>query len=204
MKNFCSGLFILALFLQASAVFAQKKIYMSDAVIRTADQIDFAYKSTVKKAVAKDGQAIIKLIEFSRILDGVEAVEHARTMLEIIPAATDKTVAVAIQSLSPKLKKVTLDRMLGAQKNIKNEALKKPIKNWAPLTWETLNNRPLVLNDPASDQKMIDRDNTPTAGPKENMPEQQWDESPAKAKKTATPGQTPNSGQPAKHQKGGH
>ncbi len=203
MKNFCSRLLVSLLIVQAPTVFAQKKVYMSDAVISTADQIDFAYKSTVKKAAGKDAQAIVKLMEFSRILDGAEAVEHARTMLEIIPVATDKTVAVAIQYLSPKLKKVTLDRMQSAQKKTAIEALKKPIKNWAPLTWETLNNRPLVFDDPAADKKMIDRDNTPAAGANETKPEKQWDEGPSNTKKPAAPVQAPSPSQPAKKQKGG-
>ena len=203
MKKFLSGLLVAMFIIQAPAVFAQKKVYMSDAVISTADQIDFAYKSTVKKAAGKDAQAIAKLMEFSRILDGPEAIEHARTMLEIIPVASDKTVALAIQYLSPKLKKVTLDRMQSAQKKTAIEALKKPMKNWAPYTWETLNNRPLVFNNPSTDKKMIDRDDSQSVDSKYKKPGQQSDDSPSSVIKPGAANQSPSISPQVKNQKGG-
>lgn len=145
MKNFGFILIYAILTFPATTVLAQKKVYLSDNVIKTADQIKFEYKNTVKKASQKDAAAIVKLVDFSRLLDGQEAVEHAQTFLEIIPLASDRVVAKAIEKMNVKLKKVTLERLQKAQSKTQNSALKKPLNSWAPFTWEALNNRPVVF-----------------------------------------------------------
>ncbi|MBK6931017.1 MAG: hypothetical protein IPH12_09120 [Saprospirales bacterium] len=117
---------------------------MSDDVRKTATQIKVDYKELVKKASAKESAAVKKLFEFSRIVDGSEAIEHAVTCLEVIPLATDDVVANALVSLSPKLKKVLLSRLEQAQGRTQKTELKLPIQKWAPLTWEVLHNRPAV------------------------------------------------------------
>ncbi|MCB9315889.1 MAG: hypothetical protein H6569_07105 [Lewinellaceae bacterium] len=202
MKIFLLGLFTALLIIPATTAFAQKKVYMSDAVVSTADQIDFAYKNTVKKAAGKDAEAIVKLMEFSRVLDGSEAIEHARTMLELIPVASDKTLALAIQYVNPKLKKAVLDRMQNAQKKTAFEALKKPIKDWAPYTWETLNNRPLVFDTPGVD-KVLDRDIAPSNNATEIKASPKADDGPSTSGKPAANNNSPSANQQAKSKKGG-
>ncbi len=145
MKNTCFTILILLFLIPASIVFAQKNVYQSEDVIKTADQIEFRYKDVLKKATKQDSKAIIQLFEFSRILDGQEVLDHALTCLELIPEASDKVMAVSIEKLNSKLKKVSLDRLLKAQERTQKEALKKPIKSWAPYTWEALNNRPVIF-----------------------------------------------------------
>lgn len=201
MKISRSVLFASLLIIQAPSAFAQKKVYLSDAVISTANQIDFDYEGTVKKAAGKDTRAMVKLMEFNRILDGAEAIEHGRTMLEIIPVASDKTVAMAIRHLNPKLKKVALDRMLSAQKKTEISALKKPIKDWAPYTWETLNNRALIFPETNTNSK--DTDNTQDTDSINKKPEQKAADGPASTGKPAANNQPPGSSQPTKTKKGG-
>ena len=202
MKIFLLGLFTALLIIPATTAFAQKKVYMSDAVVSTADQIDFAYKNTVKKAAGKDAEAIVKLMEFSRVLDGAEAIEHARTMLELIPVASDKTFALAIQNMNPKLKKVILDRMQNAQKKTAVEALKKPMKDWAPYAWETLNNRPLIFENPGVDN-VQDRDIAPSNNATEVKASPKANDGPSTNDKPAANNNSPSVNQPAKTKKGG-
>ncbi len=134
---------LIAFFLLPLGAFAQKKVYMSDDVQKTAAQIRFDYKGMVKKAAAKDESAVKQLFEFSRILDGAETIDHAVTCLELIPQATDEVVANAIAPLNPKLKKVLLQRMIQAQQQTTKADLKKPLEKWAPMTWDAINDRPI-------------------------------------------------------------
>lgn len=148
MKRYFFPLLQLALMLLATAVTAQKNVYISDNVTKTADQIDFKYKDVVKKATSKDQEAVRQLLDFSRIVDGSEAAEHAITCLEIIPMAGDQLVAKVIVKLSPKLKKALLDRFVAAQGQTKQDKLKAPMETWSPYTWKALNNLPIVFPNP--------------------------------------------------------
>lgn len=145
MKNTPFIVFVLLLVTQATSIFAQKNVYQSDAVIATADQLKFRYKEVLKKAANQDSKAIMQFFEFSRVVDGQEAIEHALTCMELIPVAGDRAMAKAIELLKPGLKKVVLERILKAQGKTDKEALKEPIKSWAPYTWEALNNRPVIF-----------------------------------------------------------
>ena len=150
MKNTCLSVFILLLMIPASAAFAQKNVTQSKDVIKTADLIEFKYKETLKKAANQDISAVAALFEFSRILDGQQVLDHALTCLELFPLATDPIMAKAIQNLNPNLKKVSLERLLEAQGQTAQEALKKPIETWAPYSWEALNNRPVIFESAQS------------------------------------------------------
>ncbi|TNE52409.1 MAG: hypothetical protein EP344_15800 [Bacteroidetes bacterium] len=130
--------------LTANLVSAQKKVTISKTVVATADQVKMDYKSTVKKASEKDSKAISELLEFSRLVDGAEATEHAVTCLELITRSGDWAMAKAIESRKATLKKALLKRFTEAQKSTQYAELKKPIKSWAPYTWEALNNRQVV------------------------------------------------------------
>ncbi|MBL7775760.1 MAG: hypothetical protein JNK89_07130 [Saprospiraceae bacterium] len=145
MKKMRLVVLAILLSLPAAALLAQKNVYQSDAVIATASQLKFRYQDNVKKAAGQNAQAIADLYEFSRILDGEEAIAHARTLLELIPAAGDKAMARAIEPLGAKLKKVCTDRLIKAQSRTEIAALKEPIKSWAPYTWEALHGRPVIF-----------------------------------------------------------
>lgn len=177
--NKVSGFQWIVLFLLFSVpVLAQKKVYVSDKVRSTAEQIKVDYKGLVKKASAKDGDAVKKLLDFSRIVDGSEAIEHAVTCLELIPLASDEVMAKAIAALSPKLKKVLLDRMQQAQGRTQKAELKVPMEKWAPMSWEALHNRPYASkNAQLQTGRRSDREEAPApmqdaekAGPPQTAP----------------------------------
>jgi hypothetical protein len=146
------------LLLSVVALSAQKKVYISENVLKVAAQAEFDYKDMVKKAAKKDGDALQKLFEFGRIVDGKEVNEHALTCLELIPLATDEVYANAVATRNVKLKTALRRWITQAQESTTNEELKKPLSEWAPYTWEALNNRELKL--PSKD----DATATPDAG----------------------------------------
>lgn len=131
--------------LLAVAGFSQKKsnkaASISDDVLAIADQLKIDYKGLVKKASAKDTLAIHELLEFSRMLDNQTAINHAVTCLELIPLAGDEAFAQEVSKRLIKLKALLLSQITQAQSLTQKEALKKPMSEWAPYTWEALNNR---------------------------------------------------------------
>lgn len=138
----------LALLLLAVApVFAQKKVFVSDSVLKVAEEAQFDYKGALKKATAKDGKAVTDLIEFIRLLENAEADEHAMTCLELIPIATDKVFSQAVKSRSTKMKAALLSRISAAQERTQKSELKKPMEEWAPYSWKALNNIQFVIED---------------------------------------------------------
>lgn len=138
-------LLVLPMLLLAVAGFSQKKssktASLSDDVLAIADQLKIDYKGLVKKASAKDTLAIHELLEFSRMLDNQTAINHAVTCLEIIPLAGDAAFAQEVSKRLVKLKALLLNQITQAQSLTQKEALKKPMSEWAPYTWEALNNR---------------------------------------------------------------
>jgi len=136
------------LLLAAAPVFAQKKVFVSDNVLKVAEQAQFDYKGTLKKATAKDGKAVTELFEFIRLLENAEADEHALTCLELIPVATDAVFAKAVKSRSVKMKAALLRRITAAQSRTQKSDLKKPMEGWAPYSWKALNNMEFMIEDP--------------------------------------------------------
>ncbi len=153
---------LMGLFLTpAVSLFAQSEVFISKDVLKTAEWASFKYKDVVKKAITGDRDAVQKLFDFSRYVDGVEALDHAVTCLELIPRATDRKIAEGIIHLQPKLKKVILDRAVLAQGRTKKVELQQPMKAWAPITWDVLNGLPLpeLPEDPtAKAQKLRHKD----------------------------------------------
>ncbi|MBK9337697.1 MAG: hypothetical protein IPM98_14485 [Lewinellaceae bacterium] len=125
----------------APAVFAQKKVYISENVLKVADQLKLDYKGMVKKAASKDTKALRDILEFGRILEKWEVAEHAVTCLELIPPATDEVYAKVVEACDNKFKTTMRIWITSAQEHTQKEHLKKPLSEWAPYTWEALNNR---------------------------------------------------------------
>ncbi len=137
------------LFTLSAAAHAQKKgVFVSDAVVAVAQQMQVDYKGLVRKASAKDAKALQDLFEFTRLLDGAALNDHLQTCLELIPVATDEVYAKALESRSPGLKAYLLKNMENAQERAQKESLKKPIGEWAPYTWEALNGREVNIVKP--------------------------------------------------------
>lgn len=128
------------LLLMAASGFSQKKVYLSEDVLKLASQVEVDYKGLVKKSMAKDTIALKDLFEFSRMLDNKAITEHAVTCLELIPLATDDMFARAVRSRSVKMKAFLLRNITEAQGFTQKKALKKPLSEWAPYTWAALNN----------------------------------------------------------------
>ncbi len=170
-------LFLLAAsFVAGSPAFAQKKgVYISESVLPVAQAVQMDYKGAVKKASAKDAQALRDLLEFSRLVDGAALADHMQTCLELIPAATDAVYAKTVEGCSPGLKTFLLKQLPTAQQRTQKEALRKPIQEWAPYTWEALNGREVVINQPSTTQKTpapahIDAAQLKKDGPSEQKP----------------------------------
>ncbi len=129
------------------------EVEVSDAVLRTAETFDFKYLDVLAKAKTGDVQSIHEFIRFHKYVDEIEAINHGVTCLELIPYATDAKFSMACKMATPNLKKVLLERLAQAQAKTKKEELRKPIKEWAPLTWATLS---ATATTPDSDAKIND------------------------------------------------
>ena len=153
MKNVFSATLVVILMAPALSALGQSNVFISNDVLKTADWAGIKYKDEVKRASSGNIKSIEKLFDFHRYVDGVQSLDHAVTLLEIIPQAKDRNVATAVQYLKPKLKKVALDRLTLAQGRTQKEDLRKPLANWAPLTWAVLNGRPLPPQEPTAAEK---------------------------------------------------
>ncbi len=123
--------------LQAQAN-AKADIEISAAVLKTAEWAGFKYMEVLDKATIGDQKGLLDFFEFSGTVDGTEAIQHALTCIELIPIATDDKFGPVVYILKPKLRSVLLERFQLAQGRTKKEALKKPLQEWAPLTWKAL------------------------------------------------------------------
>ncbi|MCC6462217.1 MAG: hypothetical protein IT260_17245 [Saprospiraceae bacterium] len=143
MKNVFVATLVVVLMAPALSVLGQSNVFISNEVLKTAEWAGVKYKDEVKRASSGNIKSIEKLFDFHRYVDGVQSLDHAVTLLELIPLAQDRNVATAAHYCNPKLKKVALDRLILAQGRTQKEELRKPLQNWAPLTWAVLNGRAL-------------------------------------------------------------
>ena len=118
------------------------EVEVSDAVLRTAETFDFKYMDLLAKAKTGDVQSIQELIRFHKYVDDIEAINHAVTCLELIPFATDAKFSAACKMATPNMRKALAERLAQAQGKTKKEELRKPLKDWAPMTWAALNSTP--------------------------------------------------------------
>lgn len=139
------SLLVFPLMLRAQ-VGAKTDIEISNDVLKTAEWAGFKYMEKLDLAQSGDQQAVKALYEFSGTVDGKEALQHATTCIELIPFATDEKVGAVISSLKPKLITILLDRFQLAQGRTQKEELKKPMQEWAPLTWRALHGERIMCN----------------------------------------------------------
>jgi hypothetical protein len=114
-------------------------------VLKMADLVRFQYKDAVAKSKSGEIASMYKLLDFHRVVDGVDALNHAVTCLELIPLAGDQNFAAAVSICQPKLKTLLLERLMLAQARTKKTFLRQSLTNWAPVTWEYLNGRTVEL-----------------------------------------------------------
>lgn len=108
-------------------------------VLKVADLANFKYKDHLAHAKTGDVTSIYQLLDFHRMVDGVDGLNHAVTCLELIPLAGDKAFGAAVYRCSPNLRKLLLDRLMLAQVRSKKTFLRQSLTNWAPATWAYLN-----------------------------------------------------------------
>lgn len=181
---------------------AEKDVTVSPNVLKTAEWAGFKYMDVLKQAKTRDMKAIGQFLDFHGTVDGVDALDHAVTCLELIPVAGDFEVATAIQRGKPKLREVLLERLVLAQGRTKKTELQQPLAQWAPDVWAALNGQPLpnvpeasltkpesgggpggsVLDPAQADPSRMDP--PADAKPADAMP---TEAKPADAKPTATP-----------------
>ncbi len=113
-------------------------IEISESVLATAKWMNFDYKGILTKAEQGDEAALIKFLDFHGAVDGIEAINHGVTCLELLPVFGDETFAVVCANVKPKLREVLRERLILAQGRTKKENLRRPIAEWAPQTWYVL------------------------------------------------------------------
>lgn len=118
-------------------------------VLKMADLANVKYKELMTSAKSGNVASMHKLLDFHRVVDGVDALNHAVTCLELIPLMGDAPFAAAVNFCPPKLKKVVLDRLMLAQARTKKTFLRQSLTNWAPVTWAHLNGQTLTVETPA-------------------------------------------------------
>ena len=123
---------------------AEVDVTVFESVLSTASWASFKYMDQLANAKQGNTNATLKLLEFSGTVDGKEALDHSVTLLELIWSAGDESFAKAVSLAKPKLKSVLLERLQLAQGRTKKEALRKPMAEWAPKTWDVLNGKPFV------------------------------------------------------------
>lgn len=159
-KMILTTLFALGLFIQLNT--AQEAKQASDvtvfpSVLSTAQWAGFKYTEQLQLAKTGDLKAVSSLLDFSGTVDGVDALNHAVTCLELLPFSTDLVFAAAVNKAKPKLKKVLLDRLVLAQGRTTNLELRKPLAEWAPLTWDVLNGKPFQPDMKGSEECMASK-----------------------------------------------
>lgn len=137
--------FIFPFMLQAQAG-KQADVEIFSDVLKTAEWASFKYMANIELAKKGDQKALKDLFEFSGTVDGVEALQHATTCIELISLAGDEKMGAVIYILKPKLKTVLLERFQLAIGRTKKEELRKPLQEWAPLTWKALNGEKVVCS----------------------------------------------------------
>jgi hypothetical protein len=170
-------LLLSAFALSATLAFGQKNaatndIKVSEKVLKTAEWAKFKYMDELALAQSGDLAAIKRMLEFSKMVDGGETIDHALTCLELIPVAGDDNFAAVIAGLSPKLKEVLLKRFNFAQGRSEKETLRLPMTVWAPNTWGALNGlspqpkSEVLLNNPKTSGQGAKSENADSATPR--------------------------------------
>ena len=147
----------------------EQDVTVFDSVLKTADWANFKYQEELEKAKRNDMESIYRLLDFSGTVDGKEAIEHSVTLLELM-AGRDAHYAGGILKTSPKLKAVLLERFALAQGKTQKEELRKPISEWAPLSWGVLHGKeymPPLTEEQARvlGQLKMEKDNMPKHKP---------------------------------------
>lgn len=121
------------------SVMRNYEIEVFQNVLKMADFANFKYKDALASAKTGNVMSIYTLLDFNRVVDGVDALNHAVTCLELIPVAGDQVFGTAVELCAPKMKKVLLERLMLAQVRTKKTFLRQSLTNWAPYTWKSLN-----------------------------------------------------------------
>jgi hypothetical protein len=123
------------------SIMRKHEVEIFQSVLKVADVAKFKYMDAMASAKAGDVSSMQKLLDFNRVVEGVDALNHAVTCLELIPVAGDHIFGTAVYLCPPKLKEVLLERLMLAQGRTKKLYLRQPLANWAPSTWSYLNMR---------------------------------------------------------------
>ncbi len=118
-------------------------------VLKMADIASFKYKEVLSKAKTGDIGAIKQMLDFHKVVDGADALNHGVTCLELLSLAGDGQFASAVSLCKPKLKELVLERLMLAQGRTKKPFLRQSLTNWAPITWAYLNG----IKIPTQEQK---------------------------------------------------
>ena len=158
---------------QAAAVqkapLADSTVTVFQSVLKLADWAGVKYNEELTKAKTGNALAIKQLLEFHATADGVDALNHAVTCLELLAVVPDERFASAVQSCKPQLKQLLLERLILAQGRTKKEHLRKSMTDWAPITYAFLAGKE-VPSAGNSQQQNDDSSVKPNVAPPSAMP----------------------------------
>lgn len=150
MKHTLIALILIFLFPNAATLHAQVeqsteigKVTVAPSLLKFANLMGFKYLDILERSKKGEINAIVELMEFHGATDGKDAINHALACLEMMPVATDIRCALSYQNMKDVLKKLLLERFEIAQGKTEIEALRRPMKEWAPMSWAALNNLPI-------------------------------------------------------------
>ena len=121
------------------SIMRNHEVEVFQSVLKIADLANFKYMDAIASAKTGDVSSMRKLLDFHRVVEGVDALNHAVTCLELIPVAGDHIFGTAVYLCSPKMKEVLLDRLILAQGRTKKTYLRESLSKWAPSTWSYVN-----------------------------------------------------------------
>ncbi len=154
---------------QAAAVqkapLPDSSVTVFDGVLKLADWAGVKYNEELAKAQTGDVVAVKKLLDFHATADGVDALNHAVTCLELLPVVGDDRFASAVLGCKPKLKQLILERLILAQGRTKKEHLRKSMTDWAPYTYAYLAGKEVPSAETAPQPQNGDSSVKPNAMP---------------------------------------
>jgi len=159
---------------QAAAVqkapLPDSSVTVFDGVLKLADWAGVKYSEELAKAKTGDVVAVKKLLDFHATADGVDALNHAVTCLELLPIVGDDKFASAALGCKPKLRQLILERLILAQGRTKKEHLQKSLTDWAPFTYAYLAGKEVPSTENNPQQQNGDGDLKPDATKPKAMP----------------------------------
>jgi hypothetical protein len=154
----------LGFFAQIAEVGCQNpnKVEVSNSVVDQAAVFNIDYGKALDEAKTGRIEPVMKFINIHKYVDGVSGLEHGLACIELIPLIGDGNFAQACSMVKPGMRKLLVERLPLSQARSKNTALHAPLKDWAPLTWATINEQPIPAQKDSNGNDITKPNPTPS------------------------------------------